>query len=209
MKQQINLYRPIFRKQEKKFSAAAMLQAGAAILAGVLVIFGLLVWQVRTMREEVRQADKQVAMASKRLDEAARRFGIATSRSLMDDVANLERQVAQRQQMLDVLTRGRLSNTSGYSEYFLAFARQHVPDVWITGVDIVGAGDDLRLQGRTTNPAQVPRYVQRLSAEQVLNGKEFQVFVLSRPPKKDAQAPEPPYVEFLFKTAAQAESGKS
>ncbi|MFL6622702.1 MAG: MSHA biogenesis protein MshI [Sulfurifustis sp.] len=209
MKQQINLYRPIFRKQEKKFSAAAMLQAGAAILVGVLVIFALLAWQVRGMREEVRQADKQLAMAGKRVDEAAKRFGITAARSLADEVANLERQVAQRQQMLDVLTRGRLSNTSGYSEFFLAFARQHVPDVWITGVEIAGAGEDLRLQGRTTNPAQVPRYVQRLSAEQVLNGKEFQVFVLSRPPKKDAQAAESPYVEFLFKTAAQSEPGKS
>ncbi len=53
--QQINLYRPIFRKQEKKFSALAMLQAGGAIAVGIAIIYGLIWWQVRDLREEMRQ----------------------------------------------------------------------------------------------------------------------------------------------------------
>ncbi len=209
MIQQVNLYRPIFRKQEKKFSAVAMLQAGAAVLVGVIVIFGVMFWQVGNLREEVRQTDKQLQTAMKRLDDASRNFGPgAKSKSLEDEVASLEKQVAMRLRMRDLLTRGLFSNTSGYSDYFVAFARQHVPGIWLTGFDITGAGEDMRLQGRTVNPAQVPRYVQRLSAEQVLAGREFQVFVMSRPEKKDGQA-EQPYVEFLFRTAMQKAQGKS
>ncbi len=210
MMQQINLYRPIFRKQEKKFSALAMLQAGVAILAGVAVIYGLMWWQVRDLRTEVQQANRQLAASTKRLEEATKKFGPgAKSKLLEDEVANLEQQVATRLRLRDVLTRGLFSNTSGYSDFFLAFARQHVPGVWLTGFDIVGAGERMRLQGRTMDPVQVPRYVQRLAREPAIAGKEFQVFVMSRPPEKDGRTAESPYVEFLLRTAPPKEPGKS
>lgn len=210
MTQQINLYRPIFRKQEKKFSAKAMAQAGGAIFAGVLVIYGLMFWQVNTLRDEVRQTNKQLEAATKRADEAMKKFapGIA-GRSLEDEVANLEKQVAARTRMRELVTRGLFSNTRGYSDFLVAFARQHVSGVWLTGFDITGAGEDMRLQGRTTNPAQVPRYVQRLASEQVLAGKEFQVFTMGRPPKKDGELDDAPYVEFLFRTAVAKPGEKS
>lgn len=209
MMQQINLYRPIFRKQEKKFSSLAMLQAGGAVLMGVVVIFALMWWQVRGLREDVRQAERQLATATKRLDEASKKFGPgAQSKTLQEEVSALEKQLATRLRVRDLLGRGLFSNTHGYSPFFVAFARQHLPGIWLTGFDIKGAGEEMRLQGRTTDPAQVPRYVQRLATEETLAGKEFQVFVLSRPQKKDNQ-PAEPYVEFLFQTGMQKEPGKS
>jgi hypothetical protein len=210
MMQQINLYHPIFRKQEKKFSALAMAQAGGAILAGVAVIYGVIWWQVHSIREDVVQADKQLAAVTKRFEEANQKFSSgAQGKTLEDKVANLEKQMAERLRIRDLLSRGYFSNATGYSDFFIAFARQHVNGIWLTGFGITGAGEDLRLQGRTTDPAQVPRYVQRLSAEQVLAGKEFQVFVMSRPEKKQGEATEVPYLEFLFRTASSKEPGKS
>lgn len=209
MMQQINLYRPIFRKQEKKFSAYAMLQAGGAVFVGVVVILVLMAWQLRGLRDDVQQADRRLSAATKRLDEASKQFGPgAKTQSLEDEVAVLERQLAARLRVRDVLARGLFSNTHGYSPFFVAFARQHVPGIWLTGFDIKGAGEDMRLQGRTTDPAQVPRFVQRLSTEQTLAGREFQVFVLSRPEKKENE-PSDPYVEFMFRTKLQKEAGKS
>lgn len=205
MKQQVNLYRPIFRKQEKKFSALAMLQAGAAIFVGVAIIYALLYWHVHGLRHELAQTERYLAASSKRLHDVSRQLApSAKSQLLEQEVARLERQVAGRLRVQDLLARGLFSNTTGYSEFFVAFARQHVSGVWLTGFDITGAGEDMRLQGRATDPAQVPRYVQRLSAEPALAGKEFKVFVLSRPEKTGGAANEP-YVEFLFKTGASKE----
>jgi len=202
--QQINLYRPIFRKQEKKFSTLAMLQAGGAIAAGVVVLYTFLLWQLAGARSELQQTEKQLAAATKRLSEASQKFGPgAKSQSLEDEVTRLEKQVAARLQVRDLLSRGFFSNTTGFSEFFVAFARQHVSGIWLTGFDITGAGENMRLQGRTIDPAQVPRYVQRLSAERPLAGKEFQVFTMSRPDKKDGETQ--PYVEFLFRTALAKE----
>lgn len=210
MMQQINLYRPIFRKQEKKFSTIAMVQGGAAILIGVVVIYALMWWQVSGLRNEVRETSRQLEVAAKRADEAAKKFApSALGKSLEDEVSTLEKQVAARLRVRDLLKRGLFSNTTGYSDYFVAFARQHVSGIWLTGFDITGAGEDMRLQGRTTNPAQVPRYVQRLSSEQALAGKEFEVFTMSRPPKKEGQGEDVPYVEFMFRTTVAKEQGKS
>jgi hypothetical protein len=207
--QQINLYRPIFRRQEKKFSATAMLQAGTAIVAGVAVIYALMWWQVAQLRDEVSRTNNHLVASSKRLSDATQKFGDgAKSKPIEEQVTALEKQLAARVRLQQVLDRGLFSNTSGYSSFFMAFARQHVPGVWLTGFDITGAGEDMRLQGRTTDPAQVPRYVQRLAAETALAGKEFQVFVMSRP-KPDDKSTTPPYVEFLFRTAAAKAEGKS
>jgi hypothetical protein len=206
--QQINLYRPIFRKQEKKFSALAMLQAGGAIAVGIAIIYGLIGWQVGDLRAELRQVDKRLTASAKRLDDATKRFGPGTKSKLLEDqVADLEKQIAARLRVRELLSRGIFSNTTGYSDFFVAFARQHVSGIWLTGFDITGAGEELRLQGRTNDPALVPRYVQRLSSEQSLAGKEFQVFTLSRPSDKDAVAA--PYVEFLFRTGPKVIAGKS
>jgi hypothetical protein len=178
--QQINLYRPIFRRQEKKFSGTAMLQAGAAIVAGVVLLYGFLLWQLHDMRGALRTAEQQQAAASARLQEAARRLGVSGAQpGAADPVARLEQQVAALRQTQQALNRDLTVSKGGYSDYFEALARQHMSGLWLTGVTISDAGANLRLEGRTLDAVNVPRYVQRLGAERVLAGKEFEVFLIS------------------------------
>lgn len=211
MSQQVNLYRPIFRRQEKKFSARAMLQAGATIVAGVAVMYGVLVWQVASLRDEARQVDRQLAAAQKRLQDVTQKFGPGAKSALLEtEVVRLEKQVAARLRVQEVLRQGIFTNARGYSDFLEAFARQHVPGVWLTGFDIVGAGESLRLAGRATDPAQVPRYVQRLSGEPALAGKEFQVFVMSRPDEQGGTTTNHrAFVEFQFRTSSGDKAGRS
>lgn len=179
MSQQINLYRPIFRKQEKKFSARAMLQAGAVMVAGIAVLYGMLAWQVYLLRNESQTIDQQYVDAAGRLEKITRQFGpYAPSTALLERVEMLERQVAARRRMHEALQAQAFPVSQGYSDYLLAFARQDLPAVWLTQFTITGAGEELDLAGRTADPVAVPRFVQRLSAESALAGKVFQVFLL-------------------------------
>ena len=73
--QQINLYRPIFRKQEKKFSAVAMGQAGLAMIAGVAAMYGLLWWQLQTTRADLRVVEKRHAEVTQQLQSVTQKFG--------------------------------------------------------------------------------------------------------------------------------------
>ncbi|BAV32714.1 hypothetical protein SCL_0392 [Sulfuricaulis limicola] len=202
MSQQINLYQPIFRKEEKKFSAVAMLQSVGLVAIGVAALYAFMWWQTGALKSELRRAEQSHVEASKRLADAAARFGQRKGPSSLDtEISRLEGEIVAKQQLQEILQRGVFSNTSGFSDYFASFARQLVPGVWLTGFDITGAGEEMSLAGRTTNPELVPRYMQKLSSEKSLSGIEFRTFQMSRP-EPDAKNPETVFVEFQAKTAA-------
>jgi Tfp pilus assembly protein PilN len=216
--QQINLYSPLFRRQQKKFSALAMAQAGAVVLAGIVLFAGLNLWQIVAMRVELSQTDGQQATAMKKLEEVTRLYKprVGDAR-LAEDVAKLEAIMAASTQAQAVLRRDVFGDSQGYSGYFIALARQSVSELWLTGVDIIGAGQSIELSGRASAPERVPQYLQRLSSEKVLSGAEFKVFRLERPevnanaaaqPARVAKTPERmSYVEFTLRSAEPAPKG--
>lgn len=206
MTQQVNLYQPIFRKEQKKFSARAMLESIALMIVGVALMFGFTVWQIHSLRGEAERAEQQRLLLSKRVAEATLQLTAkGGARSLDAEIAALERELGARQRLQGLMEAGVLGNSRGFSDYFVAFARQQVPGVWLTGLDIAGAAERMTLQGRSSDPELVPRYVQKLSAEKRLSGIEFQVFQMSRPVQvQGAQRIAAPYVEFVLKTTGEA-----
>ena len=200
MSQQVNLYQPIFLKEEKKFSTVAMLQSMGLVVVGVAAIYAYTGWQVGTLKNELKRAEQQHAAASKRLADATEKFGVRPGRTSLDgEIAHLEGEIVAKQRIQEILQRGLFSNTHGFSDYFVSFARQHTPGVWLTGFDITGAAEQMTLAGRSTNPELVPRYMQKLSAEKTLSGIEFRVFQMNRP-AADAKEPNSQYVEFQVRT---------
>jgi hypothetical protein len=200
--QQINLYQPIFRKEEKKFSTVAMLQSVGLVVIGVTLLYAFTWWQGQALKTELKRVEQNHAAASKRLADATQKFGQRKGPSSLDnEISRMEGEIVAKQQMQEILQRGMFSNTSGFSDYFASFARQRVPGVWLTGFDITGAGEAMSLAGRTTNPELVPRFMQKLSSEKTLAGIEFRTFQMSRP-EPDAKNPETMFVEFQARTVA-------
>lgn len=196
MSQQINLYQPIFRKEEKKFSTVAMMQAVGLVAVGVVALYGYSWWQSQALKTELKRVEQGHAAASKRLADVTKKFGMGKGPGLLDsEIARLENEVVAKQQLREILQRGIFSNTAGFSNYLVSFARQRVPGVWLTGFDITGAAEEMSLAGRTTNPELVPRYMQKLSSEKTLSGIEFRTFQMNRP-QPDAKGPEAMFVEF-------------
>ncbi|MHB8622273.1 MAG: PilN domain-containing protein [Sulfuricaulis sp.] len=206
MTQQVNLYQPIFRKEEKKFSTVAMLQAIGIVAIGVAAFYAYAWWQTQVLKSELQRAQQSHAAASKQMNDVADRYGkMAADTSLDTEITQLQGDLSAKQHMQGILQSGVFSNTRGFSDYLVAFARQSVPGVWITGFDITGAADQMTLAGRSTDPQLVPRYMQKLSSEKVLSGIVFNVFEMNRP-KPDAKAANADYIEFEAKTAAIEDS---
>ncbi len=201
MSQQINLYQPIFRKEEKKFSTVAMLQSVGLVAIGVMALYAFTWWQTGALRDELKRVEQNHAAASKRLADASEKFGPHKGPSALDsEISRLEGEIVAKQQIQEILQRGIFSNTSGFSDYLASFARQRIPGVWLTGFDITGAAEQMSLSGRTTDPELVPRYMQKLSLEKRLSGIEFRTFQMNRP-EPDTKNPESMFVEFQAKTA--------
>lgn len=207
--QQVNLYHPIFRKQQKRFSAKAMVQAGVGVLLGTLLMYGYAYWQTFSLRNQVTQAAEELEQARKRLATLNQQLEARHADTrLAQELRDLESRLAAAESVGRMIAGEARANSDGYSKYFAAFARQHVAGVWLTGFSVTGA-DDITLNGRTIDPQLVPLFLQRLSQEQALSGARFQVFQMQRP-ERDAKgnAKNPGYVEFAVKTADHRELDK-
>lgn len=183
MSQQINLFNPIFLKQKKIFTAVHMAQTLGVLLLGALAIAAY--GTVMTSDLEKHAAAGKAALAAReaRLAEVVREFPPREkSKEMERELANKLAEVRALQDVQGVLQRGDIGNTAGYSEYFRAFARQNVHGVWLTGVNIVGAGKDIGMEGKALQPELVPGYIQRLTREAVLQGKTFGTLEIGRPP---------------------------
>lgn len=186
--QQINLYQPLFRKQEKIFSAKTMLQGAAMVAVGIALFFAYAAWQTRNLAAQAEQFQRQRDEAAKRVTELARAWPERSkSAALEQEVVRLRTELRSKQRVVAHLADRSTGNTTGYSAHLEGLARQRLPQLWLTQIGLRRGGDTLELRGSTLNPEQVPQYLQRLSAEPAFAGVEFRQFTLSRGEKTPRQ----------------------
>jgi hypothetical protein len=180
--QQINLFNPIFMKQKKVFGAQPMLQALGVITLGVALLAGYASYRVTALEHQAARGKEALALREKRLNTVNVQFAPRQhSAALAAELAEAQVELKSLHDVEGVLQGGALGNTSGYAEYFRAFARQNVSGLWLTGLTIVGAGNDIGVQGRAMQPTMIPSYVSRLTAEKVMHGKTFASLKIDRP----------------------------
>lgn len=214
MSQQINLFSPLLRKQKKYFSALTMVQALSLLLAGSLMFYAYLTYQVRTTaRLEAdlsRTLDNQQAILAKLSTETKNK---QKNKQLESDVARLGQEIKGRQKILDTLQAGDFGNTKGFAEHLRAFSRQSVHGLWLTGFVINGAGDDTQISGRALQPELVPAYINRLKQEPVMRGKSFAVLEMGQPAEeasakdKDKKAEQAHFIEFNLRSSEPDSKG--
>ncbi len=176
MSQQINLFSEVFLKKRKvRYSAVTMLQALGFIVAGAALLYGYMIYQTDALTAQAAEAEKKLASEQARLAKITSEFAPQqASAQLETEMKKAEAQLKARQEMVETLKQGGvIGSTEGYSEYMRAFARQSVNGLWLTGFKIVGAGTEMEITGRTVRPELVPIFVQRLSSEPVMKGRQF------------------------------------
>ena len=211
MSQQINLFSPVFLKNRKiPYSAATMLRALGLIAALAVIAYGYLAYKTGALATEAAEAEKKLASEQARLTKFTSELPPQQgSAQLQNDIKTAEAQLKARQQMADTLKYGGpIGSTEGYSDYMRAFSRQSVNGLWLTGFEIVGAGSEIAIIGRTVRPELVPVFVQRLSTEPVMKGRQFAYLRISasqQGPDTTKTAGKPGYLDFSLQSV---EGGK-
>lgn len=182
MSQQINLFNPIFLKQKKYFSATTMAQSLGLILLGVVLVIGYANYRLLNLNKEAASAAAQLSASQSQLARLNTDFGPRQkNKSLADEILKSEAEVRGLQQVFETLRKGEFGNTKGYSDYLRAFSRQIVGGLWLTGLSIYGAGNEIAIQGRATRPELIPAYISRFRGEAVLQGKTFSTLEMQVP----------------------------
>lgn len=196
MSQQINLFNPIFLKQEKHFSALTMAQGLGLILLGGVLLTAYAAYQLSSLQDELKLTSAQLKLAQNQLAKVTADYAPKEKDARLETrLLRAEAEVKSLQQVSDILGKGELGNTDGYAEYLRAFARQIVDGVWLTGFTIQGAGNAISLQGSALRPELVPAYLTRLKSEPVMQGVSFATLEMQLPkPDKPAGPNEKPPV---------------
>lgn len=210
MSQQINLFNPQFELKKHHMSARTA-GLGLGGLALVLLVAGVLAQQALAGLEQ-REAGVKAALAQgeAKRDQILRDFPPRKKDpALAQELAAVEAQRQLLQDASNVLEGGKLGNTLGYAGYFRALAQAKVDGVWLTGVDIAGAGNDFGLQGRALHASLLPAYITRLGQQEVLRGKTFASLDIGQPQPPavavaEGKAPSLPYVAFSLQSADRA-----
>lgn len=204
MAQQINLFNPALKPKRSPlnfqmaatgWAAALVLVAGAAGWIG----FGNKSLQAQ---QSALSANVEVARA-----ELARLGAQAQARNrdpqVAEELARLESQVRDRNEVMDYLKAGELGDTRGFSEHFRALARQSFDGMWLTALHIASSGNDMTVEGRALRAEYVPGYLKRLNGEQVMQGHPFSALEIRQPAREPGEgANAPGYVEFRIATRA-------
>lgn len=168
------------------------------ILLGVVFFLAYSHFQLSSLQSQDNQTIAQVAVVDAQLSKV-KRENIPRSKNLVleNSVATMDAEIQSLQQAFDILKKGDIGDTGGYAVFLRAFSRQIVDGVWLTGFNIVGAGNEMSLQGRALRPELVAAYIGRLKNEATLQGKNFSSLdIRMSGPTPAAHSATIPYVEF-------------
>ncbi|MCK4743423.1 MAG: hypothetical protein KAT25_06365 [Sulfuriflexus sp.] len=181
IQQQINLYQPRFRKQEKVFAASSML---IVLVVAILLfggIYGYAKWNVAALATENNRLVQQQTKEVKRLESLALRYPVQKkSRLLAQQLDDLQNERRAKQFLIKTLAGRSIGNSAGFSSYFAGVARQNISGMWVDRLELAGGGDVIGIYGSTLKPELVPQFIQALSAEESFAGSQFQLFSMQR-----------------------------
>jgi hypothetical protein len=195
MHQQINLYQPVFRKQEKVFCAATLLKIGAAALLLLLGILGHAWWTLSGMHNTALSLQQQMEGLGHKLTALEAGNRTPDSDDLDSDIARLQAAIQQRHALLGQFEQLATQHENGFAARFEALAREHVPGLWLDGVT-VDSDNRIELRGVTLDARLVPLYVQQLASLGDLSDRPFETISMTR---LDSGAPQLQFVLRNFK----------
>ncbi len=197
MKQQINLFQPIFRRQKKPFSAATMLTLSTGFLLVFIGIYAYSLYQLKPVETKLGNINIELHRLSNQVESLVKKFpGKSKNKLLETEIARLSNELEKRQAIEKVLIQHSLENTRGFSALLESLARKHVQGTWLTKVSITEGGEALGFEGKTFSSELVPIYIQQLAEEKSFTGLSFNVLELHRSDK------DPLDLDFLVSTKA-------
>lgn len=207
MTQQINLFNPLFLKQQKYFSAMTMLQAMLVVVLSMAVFYGYQYMQFSKLDLQVKESEQ--AFEKQKLQLAAVTATLPQTQALTameQQSKDLQAAIATRQALLQILSSADAGKSSGYTTYLNALARQVVDGLWLTSVQIGENGSDLEITGRASHPDLIPVLIRKYRVEPALRGRQFESLQVRKvtPAAGPANRGMPPYFEFLISSQAVA-----
>lgn len=182
--QQVNLYSEIFKQQQQQ-SGIKLVAVALGVVALLFVIFSAyLFWDINTTETEMQQAQLSLSQQQARVSELlSKRARQEPNTQLIAEIDQWQNNVNEAVQALQMLAGKEAVLSKGFSSYLQALAIESNPEVWLTAIHIDGQNEEVRLEGSTFEPQQIPQALQQLQNKSTLKGLTFTKLVMQQSPK--------------------------
>jgi Tfp pilus assembly protein PilN len=196
MYQQINMYQPVFRRQHKIFSAATLLKIIAVAAVLLLGVYAQTRWTLHGLQRTSEQLALSYRLLDTRLGSLEASGTSAATASSRNEIERLKEQISAQEGLLERIDHLAIDTAGGFGEVFETLARQNLPGLWLTGIQLDQHGD-IEIRGTTLDPKLVPRYLQ-------LMGEKPRLAVLNNGSVNlTRHAPDKPEIDFILSYNAQ------
>jgi len=198
VRQQINLYQPIFRKQKIIFSAHTILWLGIGFLVLLLAWSQLIGQRISGLESEYERQQVAEQRAVDQLSALQRSLPPSTpDPDLEARVQQLEEQRDNLYLTLDALERRRPVADADIGPRLDALARRVPHGLWLTGLEIEAPDGAISIEGRALSARLVPEYLDALADSALPPGTAF------RTVRVTASEDHQPGVSFVLSTTAE------
>lgn len=172
MKQQVNLYSAQLKPQHEPLSLKRLLQLELVIITLLVLVFAIF-WQSK------QQQQQQLRLAQQELQQQQQQLQLfqqaVLQRNPLPQVVaerdSLQLQLQQQQALQTYLAEQQQQRAIRYSEVLQHFNEANVPQLWLTRFRL--KLQQASLEGMTTEPAAVPRWLQSLQKYDYFKGQTF------------------------------------
>lgn len=207
MSQQINLFNEELHQSGKEFSVRQMMQGLVLVLVAAMLFYAYTVYQTEQTVTQLEETKVSLSTEQTRLSGMSAEFLRQRSgMTLEQELKKLSAEAAAQRVIISALKRGVIGNTSGYSAYMEAFARQGLNGLWLTGFSIDGDATQMSISGAALSPDLVPAYIMRLNNEAVMRGKTFASLQMQLPKAAEDKTLSAPYLEFVLQSVAAGDT---
>lgn len=178
--QQVNLYLPEFQPRRVWLDVPQMGAVfGLALLLVVAMIF-FSAARTEQLSEALEAEREQLKALQSRVQSLAAELPARRGQNIEEQVAQMQAEVARREQILSLITQQNLGNADGFSEQLVSLAR-HVPDdLALSAFSLQSGGQYVELFGRVRQPEIVPLYLQNLRRDSSFSDVRLGVLEVAR-----------------------------
>lgn len=173
MAQQINLFDPSLRPQERRYSAHQFARTLTLVAAAMGLVTVYQAVALSMLRSDRAQIERDRDAARKAVAESTAAAQRAPRKELADELQRLDAAIATQEGLLARLNAGDFGTTGAVSPYFTALARQTVSGVWLTNIRVDAASGDIFLRGGLLRADLLPAYLDQIKRESTLRGRSF------------------------------------
>ena len=172
MSQQINL---LIQARELKSTLLPTLIGVGMVLVVLLIYWGFQHLQTVKLQQTANTIEQQLNAAKKNM-QLLQQKKLATGEKAGDldaQIAALKARSEAGQEILTLLQKGELGNSTGYAGYLTKLMMISQSDLWLTNVAITNAGKNVSITGRALNNDSIINYAKRLNQQFSDYGVQF------------------------------------